>query len=205
MNPIIRLAVASCCLAIPSSMASAATIQLDSITSNGTDFAFTYGGTLAPTEGVKSGSQLVIYDFVGYVAGSIASLSSLISASVALTSPGLLLAPGVTDDPSLFNLIFTYTGPNFQTTPAPIGSPYAPIAFGGLTARSIFGSVGLDGFSTLTVKNTGLAGVGTDVFSAGFVGVPTIPEPATWMMMILGIGAIGLGMRRRPNIGVAFS
>lgn len=28
-------------------------------------------------------------------------------------------------------------------------------------------------------------------------GTPAVPEPATWLLMILGFGAIGLGMRRR--------
>lgn len=36
-----------------------------------------------------------------------------------------------------------------------------------------------------------------------FLGLPTftggVPEPATWMMMILGFGSIGLALRRRPR------
>lgn len=37
--------------------------------------------------------------------------------------------------------------------------------------------------------------------------VPTVPEPATWGMMILGLGAIGATMRRRrkENVSVAYA
>lgn len=33
--------------------------------------------------------------------------------------------------------------------------------------------------------------------------VRAVPEPATWMMMILGFGAVGFGMRRRRSAGTA--
>lgn len=32
-----------------------------------------------------------------------------------------------------------------------------------------------------------------------------VPEPSTWTMLILGFGAIGAGMRRRPKSRVAFA
>ena len=33
--------------------------------------------------------------------------------------------------------------------------------------------------------------------------IRAVPEPATWMMMILGFGAVGFGMRRRRSAGTA--
>lgn len=205
MNKLLALAASAACLAMPFASASAATVQLDGITFNGADYTFSYGGTLAPTEGITAGSKLVILDFAGYVDGSIFSPSSLIAASTEMTTSGVLLDPSITDDPTLTNLVFTYTGPDFQVMPAPPGSPYAPIDFAGLTARSIFGSSVIDGFATLSIKNEGTA-EGSIVYSAGLVGVPTpaVPEPATWGMMIMGLGTIGFAMRRRPNQAVSF-
>lgn len=38
--------------------------------------------------------------------------------------------------------------------------------------------------------------------STGFV--TSVPEPGTWMLMILGLGAVGFAMRRRQNASVRF-
>lgn len=198
------LAAFAACFLAPLTGASAATVQLDGITANALDYTYLYGGTLAPTEGIRSGSKLVIVDFAGYVDGSVFSPVPFITASTELTTSGLLMSPGTTDNASLVNLVFTYTGPDFQTTPAPFGLPYTPIDFSGLGARSTLGQITLDAFATLTVKNEGTA-VGTDVYATGLVGVPGVPEPASWAMMILGMGTIGATMRRRPQTRVAFS
>ena len=204
MKKIIALAASAVSLVMSGGMASAATVQLDSHLFNGSDFTFSYGGTLAPTEGVTAGSQLVILDFAGYVAGSIFSPYGFISATTEFTTSGTLVDPSVTDDPNIVNLVFTYTGPDFHTTPSP-GLPYTPIDFTGLTARSTIGSVVLDGFSTLTIKNEGTA-VGSVVYSAGLVGVPgPIPEPATWALMIMGMGTVGVAMRRRSARTISFA
>ena len=34
---------------------------------------------------------------------------------------------------------------------------------------------------------------------------PGVPEPGTWMLMLLGIGAVGFSMRRRRNLRVNFA
>lgn len=191
------LTAAIACLAMSSATAHATTVFLEGVTPVGSQFRFSYGGSLSPTEGVKSGSTLVVYDFAGYVDGSIAATSPNISATTAFTSNGLILDPSFTDDPNIVNLVFTYTGPDFQTTPAPPGSPYPALDFTGLSARSIYGKVNFDGFSTLTVKNTPFE-AGTNVFSTGSVGIPSpVPESATWAMLIAGIGMVGAAMRRR--------
>ena len=41
----------------------------------------------------------------------------------------------------------------------------------------------------------------------GFIGgqVGSVPEPATWAMMILGFGVVGSAMRRRPKVSVRFA
>ncbi|MBN8842329.1 MAG: PEP-CTERM sorting domain-containing protein [Sphingomonadales bacterium] len=34
---------------------------------------------------------------------------------------------------------------------------------------------------------------------------PAVPEPGAWMLMLLGLGVVGFGMRRRPNLRVNFA
>lgn len=58
--------------------------------------------------------------------------------------------------------------------------------------------------ATHTLKLVGNA-VGTGSYG-GQLNVAAVPEPATWAMMVVGIAAIGMTMRRRsPNTQVAFS
>ena len=171
--------------------------SLSGVTTNATDFTFTYQGTLSGDAGLVSGNRLVIFDFLGYVAGSITSPYATITATVENITTGLTMVPGSFDDPNIPNLVFTYNGPNFQTS----GGPYAPIDFNGLSARSIFGGLAADTFAAITTKNNpdGIpGGTGTPIFDQGFITVPGgVPEPASWAMMIVGFGMIGGGLRLR--------
>ncbi len=177
--------------------ASAGVITLSSITNNGpNDFTFTYAGALGPDEGVRAGDTLVIFDFNGYIDGSIFSPFANVEADVEFSSPMALLTPGFDDDPNVVNLVFTYTGPDFRAE----GGPFDTFSFEGLGARSTFGQSAEDAFFGRTVKNNPdgePGGTGTTIFSLGSVTVPAIPEPATWAMMIGGFGLVGMSMRRR--------
>ena len=183
--------------------ANAAVITLESITTNGAnDFTFNYQGTLGPDEGLRTGDRLVIFDFAGYIDGSLFAPSSDVTASVELTSPTALVTPGFNDDPTLVNLVFTYTGPDMRNA----GGPFVPLDFDGLGARSTLGGRTRDAFFTLTTKNNpdGFpGGSNTAVFTLGNVSVPiaandpdAIPEPATWAMLIGGFGMLGAATRR---------
>jgi hypothetical protein len=181
--------------------ASAAVIPvLDTVTPDGSDFTFAYTGTLAGDEGLVNGSQLVIFDFAGYVPGSISAVNPDIVPSVELTST-LTPPPGFSDDPTLFNLVFTWEGGDFQTS----GGPFAEIEFSGLSADSTFSGVTLDGFAAMTVTNNGAA-TGKLAFNDGEVGVPraAVPEPDAWALLILGFSGLGAALRtRRARIAAA--
>ena len=68
--------------------AQAGGITLDTITENGaSDFTWTSQGTRGPDEGLRSGDRLIIYDFAGYIDGSIASPYADVVTAVEFTSP----------------------------------------------------------------------------------------------------------------------
>jgi hypothetical protein len=197
----------------------AATGQLESVLTNGSDFTFNYGGTLASTEGVKSGSKLIIFDFAGYVPGSIKSTAADIVGSVENVSSGIPLSSGITDNPAIPNLAFTYTGPNSHTAAAPSGT-HPAAQFRGLSASSTFGGVTPGSFAATSVNNTPFA-PGTPILALGSVGVPgvlsvadvadapvvaaAIPEVATWGLMLIGFGAVGFVMRNRRAAHISFA
>ena len=181
--------------------ANAAVVTLEGVTNNGpNDFTFTYEGTLGPDEGLRSGDRLIIFDFAGYIDGSIFSPSANVVGSVEAVSAGAALTPGFNDDPGLVNLVFTYTGPDLRNE----GGPFAALDFNGLGARSTLGGTARDAFFTLTTKNNpdGVpGGSNSPLFTLGSVSVPAaaIPEPQAWALMLGGFGLTGFAMRRRKR------
>lgn len=134
---------------------------------------------------------LVIYDFAGYIPGTIGSVSgnwlTSVQTSGPLIPPEIQTEPG--DDPAVVNLVFRYVGPT-------ILGPQA--AFDVVFADSVFSAAVLDRYSgqgTKVVPPPDPAGenntaTGTD----GNVGVPAVPEPGT--MGLLGSALLGAGMLR---------
>ena len=103
---------------------------------------------------------------------------------------------------------FTLSNATLTTTQSPGGSnniDFTSAFFNGIaftlspTGVAEFGSVGpvtLQAINTLTINgfNTGDGAFsGTLTFAA----VPSVPEPATWGMMLLGFGVMGASLRRR--------
>jgi hypothetical protein len=169
---------------------------LGDITPSGANFTFHYDGQLATDQGVTSGDELVIIDFRGYVPGSIHSSLANVSASISNTLPlPISVDGGFHDDSAIPDLVFTYTGADFQTT----GGPFPSIIhFDGLSADSIFGGTAAGYFAASAVQNVGgLAGSTT--YNVGRVEVPIdaspVPEPASWSLMIVGFLGLGTVLR----------
>jgi hypothetical protein len=164
---------------------------LDTITLVGTDYEYSYSGTLAGDTGLVDGDRLVIFDFGGYVDGSISAgiYASDIDAHTEFTST-LAPPPGYDDDPTLVNLVFEWSGAPFLAA----GGPYADVTFAGLTARSIGADVRLDGYAATTTINNGAA-TGLPSFDTGPVAVP-MPEPSTGAPMVLALASATWRKRR---------
>jgi hypothetical protein len=193
------LVAATALIALPTAAHASVIPVLDSVTLVGTDYEFSYSGTLAGDVGLVDGSTLVIYDFLGYVAGSIsagiyaADVEAFTENTSALSPPGFF-----DDDPLVANLVFRWKGAPFNAS----GGPFADVSFAGLTARSIFSGTRLDGYSASVVVNNGAA-TGFPALNSGAVavadGVFAVPEPGAWALMILGFGLAGAALRTRAK------
>lgn len=56
-----------------------------------------------------------------------------------------------------------------------------------------------------TVFTTGTFGILNGSSAQGFTFAPQVPEPATWLTMILGFGAVGFAIRRKPRTRVTYT
>lgn len=134
-----------------------------------------------------------IYDFNGFTGVASSPAGWTFEMNFSGRTPSNILA---TDDGSIPNLTWIYTG----STDVAGGTTIS-----GFSATSIFGPTTVEGmFSSQSTNNTGDTTVqGTWVQNVGFVGVPNpndlpgdeIPEPMT--MGLMGSGLLGFALLRR--------
>ena len=165
-------------------------VVLDSVSGTG-PYTFNYTATIATGDSIVAGNFFRVYDFFGYVPGSITAPADWV-ASTALsnpTPPPNVLVP-LGDDPAVPNLIWTYTG-----NAALIG----PTTILNFTAQSTLNFLGFEKNYVGRATQAGGTSAGQPVDTVGNVRVPGVPEPASMIstgLVVLVLGSV-YGFRRR--------
>ena len=179
MKKLMLAAIAGTTALTMSTAASAATLyDQTNIPAGQSTQSFTFSGAADQTS----------LSFAGYNPPSFTVLSNLM---VQLDGMGANLLSGI-----------------YDYTPA-ASRPYAfntngELRFGGYTVGSYdtftttFASVAGSSYTLSYDLNTSGTPNGLRVTTAAVAGA--VPEPATWALMILGMGAVGFAMRRRKNV-----
>ena len=152
---------------------------LFSVTPTGPNFTWDYTGIVTNNQTVNAGDFFTIYDFGGYVAGSaVAPLGWSVSVQLLGITPSDVIPA---DDPSLFNLTWTYNGEVPIVGDSSLG--------GHFTAVSTFQDPTRDNFTAQATRSNGPQ-AGTKVDNIGMIDVP-VPEMSA-LFPILSVCGAGL-------------
>ena len=161
-----------------------------SVTPENDQFRWTYAIVLPTDTQLQSGDYFTIYDFNGFVAGSNSQPTGW-TFSTALTGP---TPNGVipSDNATIPNLTWTYTGPTISTGQVGLGNFWATSTFQTPTDAFFTAITGRtsDGLSDANITST-------KVPVPGEVTQVNTPEPATIALAGLGLPLVGWGLRRR--------
>ncbi len=160
---------------------------LGSVTPSGGNFQWNYTVNLTIDQTLTSGSYFTIYDFGAPIGATVQPAGWTFSSSLLGTTPGTVLPA---DDPTVFNLTWTYTGATTMIGPSGLGT------FSAVSETSLNRPDNYAGSATKTSNGEPTANIGT-------VSVP-VPEMSALLPMVgvCGFGAIGLAssfLRRRQK------
>ena len=166
--------------------------SLESISGVGPNYTYTYDAALDSLQRIENDDYFTIYDFAGYVPGSIAGPAGWnATAQLVGITPGDVLPA---DDPGLWNLTWTRTGGEILTTP--LGWDLGD----GFTADSTLNHTITGTFVGSATRDHGPLAL-SKISNIGDIEVPgpasSTPEPCT--LALLGLGAAPLALRRRSR------
>ena len=178
----------------PTASANTITVTPTPVISGAGPYTWTYGVFLSGNSRINTGDFFSIFDFAGYVAGSIGTAMAGWAGTTANTIPvcpnGVAAVCANFDDAAVTNLLFTYTGPDIIGPGAG-----ATVMIGTVFAQSQFNTAVNDWFVS---QDDDLQTGSNNEGAAGNTNVPvaqTVPEPNT--LLLLGAGLISLGLARR--------
>jgi hypothetical protein len=196
--------------------AHAATVYNNGVPDHNDGYNYSGASTSADDFRLTSAATITGASFYALSQGAVTSLTYYIYAA-GLVGPGTQLATGAAQ-----GLTYAPTGSAyFGLTEALVSFNFAS-AFNAAANTTYW--LGLNTGSTLSYWETAAANTTSVAYQnnngAGFNATPVqlsftlvsnatgaVPEPATWAMMILGMGAVGFAMRRKSNVttNVAFA